>query len=211
MVGLPSDRFWPIADVHLRPLSARSGRSTRVWLIHRLGHVRVKMREHDHALLSGRLVPNADKHCRDRLTPVDRDMGYVRRDEQVIADLDDLAVLKSIAGPQLHLVAAQKVERRLVPLVNMRLCTLAGRQGHDAKKQGLGADRFLADPWRIYRPLLALIGVLATHNSSFHQVCRGLHTHSPWKDHMTGPKHGQPPCASHVADAKKFRNFPRCL
>src|SRR5262245_4700014 len=94
----------------------------------------VQLRMHDYALLSSGFIAGADKHRR-RGTAVDCNMRDARWNEDVIARMRRLAVLQSITGPQLHLLAAQKVERRLVPLMHVRLRALTGCKAHHSEPQ----------------------------------------------------------------------------
>jgi hypothetical protein len=79
----------------------------------------------------------------------------------------DLTVLKLIAGPKLHLIAAHHVERGFVVLMDVRLRPSAARgEGHGAEPQPLRTDTFGADTRGVIRPLLALVGLTGSYHES---------------------------------------------
>src|SRR5687767_8647869 len=85
----------------------------------------VQLGMHNDALLSGGLIAGAHNHCWNRAT-VHCDVRHAGWDGHIIAGMRLLAVLQSITGPQLELLAAQKVERSLMLFVDVRLCALSG-------------------------------------------------------------------------------------
>src|SRR5262245_13049729 len=85
----------------------------------------VQLGMHNDALLSGGLIAGAHDHRWNRAT-VDRDVRYAGWDEDVVTGMRLLAVLQPITGPQLELLATQKVERSLMLFVDVRLRALPG-------------------------------------------------------------------------------------
>src|SRR5262249_16689534 len=90
-------------------------------------------------------------------TAVDCDMRDARRNKHVVTRMSLVAVLQAITRPQLHLLATQKVERCLVPFVDVRLCALTGWKAHHSEPQHTLAGGFGADAWRVVRALHSLV------------------------------------------------------
>src|SRR5262245_33281648 len=98
------------------PSSATAGTSI-------LRHLSVQLSQQHDAFRSRGFVARAYEHCR-MVASVHCNVQHVCRNEDVIARLHDVAILKLVARPQFHLIAADHVKRSLMVFMHMRPCSL---------------------------------------------------------------------------------------
>lgn len=72
-----------------------------------------------HAILCGRLVVRVNEDC-GLFTSIHCDVQHVCRNDNVIAGLHDVAILKFVTSPQLDGITADHVKSSLVMFVHMR-------------------------------------------------------------------------------------------
>src|SRR5262245_38923255 len=111
-----------------------------------LWHSSIHLRTENDALLCGGLVTRTNEDGW-LAGAINGDMQDVRRDIEIVARANDIAMLELVAGPQLDLMAAQHVECGLVMRMDVGFGAMPGRDCGNPQPQRLRSDRLGADPW----------------------------------------------------------------
>ena len=167
-----SGRTWISSSARVLSATSRSPRRTRIRrgvgstcsagsgpVTTCSGRGLVEFGHQHHALLLVRVRPG--DHREHRLgAPVDRQVRDARGDVHEVARSHLLAVHEALAPPELA-VPADRVDRRLVRLVAVRLRAAAGRDRQRVQAEPLRADRLRRDARGVRQALPSLVALAA--------------------------------------------------